>query len=339
MGWWLGGGLGAFLGGLWLLRGGLAALGAGTAQRSLLHYGDNPALAWLVGAGFAALLHSSGLVTVSVVGLVQGGFLGFKGAIGAVLGANVGTTATAQLMGFSSAAAGWAALGGGALLWLAGEAAGSRRAWLRSAGSALGGCGLVFLGLEWVGRAFAGDVPGWGTAWMARSAGRPVAGVLAGAALTALVQSSTVFIGVVMKLAAEGGIGLLGAVHLVLGGNIGSCLPSVVAGVLAGRAGRWAGLVNLIFNVAGVAAVLPFLPRLEGWLAASAGGAARQVANAHGLFNLVTAVAALPLAWPIGNWLERQVRSHAPGHPGGARPPGRMDGRRAVRRALDLFRR
>jgi phosphate:Na+ symporter len=313
-----------------LLRGGLASLGAGAAQRSLRRFGDNPALAWLVGAGLAALFHSSGLVTVSVVGLVHTGLLGFKGAIGAVLGANVGTTATAQLMSVSSATAGWWALGAGGLIWVGGRLlrlTGQGRTAFLAAGSALAGGGLIFLGLEWVGRAFTGEFPGWGVAWMAAAADRPLAGVLAGAALTSLVQSSTVFIGVVMELAGQGRIGCLGALHLVLGGNIGSCLPAVVAGALGGKAGRWAGLINLVFNVAGVALVLPFLPHWEGWLAGLGDEPARQVANAHGLFNLVTAAAALPLAWPLGAALERGIRRHTTKGRGDAPPRGVRRGR------------
>jgi phosphate:Na+ symporter len=311
---WLAAGLGAFLLGIRSLTGGLAHLGGRAVRQSLGRCGHDPALTWLVGAGAAALLHSSGVVTAAVVSLVEAGVIGFPAAIGAILGANVGTTATAQLMSFSTGALGWLGVtAGGALLVAAGRLrrVGGRmgvrmRARMRAAGEALLGLGLIFLGLEALGQGSRG-VPDWAPGWLARVAGRPVEGVLAGAVLTGLIQSSTAFVGLVMSLAAQGALTLEGAVHLVLGGNIGSCVPGLLAGVAAGRAGRWAGLVNLAFNAAGVAAVLPFLPFLTGLVVATSDSIARQVANAHALFNLATAVVALPLAWPVGRWLEKGI--------------------------------
>ncbi|HHW14718.1 MAG TPA: Na/Pi cotransporter family protein, partial [Firmicutes bacterium] len=242
------------------------------------------------------------VVTVAVVGLVEAGVIGFPAAIGAVLGANVGTTATAQLMAFSTGALGWLGVGLGIALLAAG------RPKARAAGQALLGLGLVFLGLETLGTAFGREeLPAWLPGWLSQVAEGPVEGVLAGTVFTGLIQSSTLFIGLVMSLAAQNLIGLAGAVHLVLGGNIGSCLPGVLAGAASGRAGFWAGLVNLGFNVAGVAAVLPFVGPLAGALASTGGSLPRQVANAHALFNLVTALAALPLAGPVGRWLERGI--------------------------------
>ncbi|MGE5552745.1 MAG: Na/Pi symporter [Betaproteobacteria bacterium] len=303
---WLAAGLGAFLVGIRSLTGGLERLGGPAVQRSLGRWGQDPAVAWLVGAGAAALFHSSGVVTVAVVSLVEARVIGFPAAIGAVLGANVGTTATAQLMSFSTSAWGWLAVAAGGALLVVGR-------WLRrppkvgAAGEALLGLGLIFLGLEALGEACGGGTPAWLPGWLTQVASRPVDGVLAGMILTGLIQSSTVFIGLVMSLAGQGVLTLTGAVHLVLGGNIGSCVPGLVAGVAAGLAGRWVGLVNLVFNGLGVAVVLPFVPVLVDFAAASSDSVIRQVANVHALFNLVTAVAALPLAWPVGQWLGRGI--------------------------------
>lgn len=303
---WFLGGLAAFFLGLRHLTGGLERLGGGAARRSLGRHGQNPWLAWLVGAAAAALLHSSGAVTVAVVGLVEAGVIGFPAAIGAVLGANVGTTATAQLMAFSTGALGWLCAGIGAGLWAV------ARPKARAAGQAALGLGLVFLGLETMGTAFSQKgIPVWLPGWLAEVAERPVEGVAAGAVFTGLIQSSTLFIGLVMSLTAQNLIGLPGAVHLVLGGNIGSCLPGVVAGAAMGKAGFWAGLVNLAFNLAGVAAALPFAGPLAEALAASSRSPTRQVANVHALFNLVTAVAALPLAGPVGRWLDKGIAGPA----------------------------
>ncbi|MDI6870061.1 MAG: Na/Pi symporter [Bacillota bacterium] len=326
---WLVVGIGAFLVGIRSLTAGLERLGGRAVRRSLGRYGQDPALAWLLGAGAAALLHSSGVVTVAVVSLVEAGAVGFPAAIGAVLGANVGTTATAQLMSFSTTTLGWlAAVAGGALL------AGHRSLFRRvpkagAAGQALLGVGLVFLGLEALGGACGSGIPAWLPGWLSQVADRPVVGVLAGTVFTGLVQSSTLFIGLVMNLAAQGLLTLTGAIHLVLGGNIGSCLPGLLAGVAAGRAGRWAGLVNLVFNVAGAAAVLPFVPGLANLVAATSPSFARQVANAHALFNLATAAAALPLAWPVGRWLEKGIAAKAAN---GKRGPGGAATREAAGR-------
>jgi phosphate:Na+ symporter len=277
--------------------------------------------AWLAGAVAAALLHSSGLVTVAVVGLVEAGALGFPAALGAVLGANVGTTVTAQVLSLSTKSAGWGLCLGGACLWVASLGLRGHGGGLDGIGRALGGAGLLFLGLEAIGDGFAG-VPGWVPGWLAAVAGRPILGTLAGAALTGVLQSSTVFIGLVMGLAGQGLLGLEGAVHLVLGGNIGSCVPGVVAGAAAGLAGWWVGLINLAFNVAGAALVLPFTPLFVRVVEGTAGAITRQVANAHALFNLVTGVAALPLAWPVGRWLESTIRRAAENGTGNPRAPG-----------------
>lgn len=304
---WLSVGLVAFLAGLRGLTRGLEHLGGRAVRRSLGRFGRDPVPAWLAGAAAAALCHSSGLVTVAAVGLVEAGVLGFPAALGAVLGANVGTTATAQLLSFSTGPVGLAALVAGAALWVAGRWPSPRRVRLVATGETLWGTGLVFLGMEALGETFGGQLPGWFPGWLGGMAGRPVPGVLAGAALTGAIQSSTVFVGVVMSLAERGLLTLPGAIHLVLGGNIGSCVPGVLAGAAGGWAGWWVGVANLVFNVAGVAAVIPFVPWLAALVAETSQSFARQVANAHALFNLVTAVAALPLAGPVGRWLEGRL--------------------------------
>lgn len=302
---WLLGGLGAFLLGVRRLTRGLELLGGPAVRRSLGRFAQDPAAAWLAGALAAAMFHSSGLVTVVVVGLVQAGVIGMPAAIGAVLGANVGTTATAQMLAFSTGFAGWLGVALGVALRAAGRLRARPARWVDPAGEAVLGTGLVFLGLEALGAAFTGADLAWPVQQLLKLAGRPVTGLLAGAVLTGAVQSSTVFIGVVMKLAEGGRLPLAAAIHLVLGSNVGSCLPGVLAGALAGSAGWWAGLTNLVFNVAGAVLALPLVPAFSGFIAASAKSYARQVANAHGLFNLVTALAALPFAWPVGRWLER----------------------------------
>lgn len=302
---WSAAGVLAFFLGLRLLTGGLSLVGGTVVRRSLGRVGRDPVAAWVAGALGAAVFHSSGLVTVAVVGLAEAGALGLPAALGAILGANVGTTATAQLLSFSTRGAGWVLLLAGGGMWAIGAGwSGRRRQW-GGAGQALVGTGLLFLALDVLGRGVS-RLPDWVYGLLSRVAGEPLPGLLAGTALTGVLQSSTVFIGLVMGLAGKGLLNLEGAVHLVLGGNIGSCLPGVVAGAAAGAIGWRVSLANLAFNAAGAALVLPFTPLLVHLIEATAGSPLRQVANVHALFNLLTAVAALPLAWPVGRWLSKR---------------------------------
>jgi phosphate:Na+ symporter len=178
------------------------------------------------------------------------------------------------------------------------------------AGVALAGFGLLFTGLDLISRsAEVFRTQEWFTRLLLRDANRPVAGILYGAFATMLIQSSTLLVGLVMSFADQGAVTLQGAVHLVLGSNIGTAIPTLVAGLALGPTGRRMAYVNLLFNLFGVLLFLPWLKPFVDFVASTSPVPIRQVANSHGLFNLLTAVVGLPL---VGPWSRRLDRSLPP---------------------------
>ncbi len=263
---------------------------AGTPFAALLASATaTPGRAFLVGTLAAASLQSSSAVTLTTVALVQAGAMKLGAAVGVVLGANVGTTVTAQMMAFSIGRY-WmipVALGAAAeFLW--------RKPW----GRALTGMGLCFFGLVLLEE---GAAPLAATPLMQKAlheAENPLRGVLLGAFLTALAQSSTAITALLIAFARNGLVTLPAAIAVNLGANVGTCATSLIAGSKLGRAGMQVAVTHFAFNLAGAITALPFVYPFAAVMAALSVDPARQVANAHALFNLVTALAALPLA----NW-------------------------------------
>jgi phosphate:Na+ symporter len=288
------GGLALFLFGMEQLTAGLRAA-AGDRLRFLLEKLTRTRWhAALTGALSTALLQSSSLTSVMVVGFVSAGLVGLPQAIGFMLGAKVGTTLTAQLVAFRIGDLGLLAVAiGFALGWL-----GRSETWRRS-GEILLGLGLLFFGMKLMGDATAplrSHEPFVG--WM-RELDQPLLGVLVGAMVTAVIQSSSATTGLVIVFAGQGLIGLESAIALTLGANVGTCATTALASLKGGRPAKQAALAHFLFNAAGALVwigligrladlarrISPTRPDLDG-LARLAAEAPRQIANAHTLFNV-----------------------------------------------------
>lgn len=283
--------------------------------------------AMATGAAATALVQSSSVTTVLVVGLVSAGSLSLAQSVGVVLGANVGTTITAQLIAFPVAryALLFVALGFGLPLAV-------RREGMDRIGQAILALGLVFLGMDLMSTAMAPLRDHGPFLGLLRAAGHPLAGVALGAAFTALIQSSSAATGIVIVLAGQGMIGLEAAIAIVMGANVGTCVTAWLASLGRPVEARQVALVHVLFNVVGVVVWLGFVPHLAAWAAAlapapegtaSANGVAalpRQVAHAHTIFNVSTTVLLLGFTTPIAALARRLVPSRPALEPEGSTP-------------------
>jgi phosphate:Na+ symporter len=267
------------------------------------------------GAATAALLQSSAGTTAMLVGFVSAGLMSLAETIPVLLGANIGTTLTPQLVAFKAGSLGLPAAGLGAALhlWGAGR--------VRHVGQALLGFGLIFIALSAATAAMAplrndrlfqlilealADHPGWA--------------LLLAAGFTALVHSSAATVVLVLGLAHEGLVDLSAALPVVLGANLGTTVAAVEASLGARREAQQAAAVHVMVKVVGVTVAFALIDPFAGLVARTSGDLARQVANAHTLFNVVLALVMLPFRDALATAARRIVPPrHAAEEPAGPR--------------------
>ena len=292
------GGLALFLLGMEQLTDGLKAAAGARMQNILARLTSNRFSGALVGALVTAVIQSSSVTTVLVVGFVSAGLMTLSQAIGVILGANIGTTITAQIVAFkvTKLALAFVAVGF-AMLFL------GRQEKLKQYGGILLGLGLVFFGMNVMGEAMY-PLRSYQPflALMVRME-TPLFGIFIGGLFTALVQSSSAATGIVIVLASQGFVSLPAGIALALGANIGTCVTAVLASLGKSCAAHRAAAIHVVFNVAGVLIWLAFLDLLADWsrmispvqehlhgFAKLAAETPRQIANANTLFNLVNTV-------------------------------------------------
>ena len=289
-----------------------------TLRQTLARLTAHPLAGVLTGAVVTAVVQSSSAVTVLVLGLVGAGLLTLQRAVPVVFGANIGTTVTAQLLAFRLEDARYLLLVAGLLLWFAG------RGRLHAAGQALFAFGLLFEGIAVMAEAMeplaAGPVF---RQWMAQVRHRPGLGLLAGLGMTLAVQSSSATIAVLQQVAARPGpdggclLGLAGAIPVLLGDNIGTTVTAVLASVGQSRDAKRLAAAHALFNLSGAAVCWLLLPqftalvRLVSPHGPESAVLARQIANAHTLFNVCCTLLWLPLT----PWMVRIVCALVPEKP------------------------
>jgi phosphate:Na+ symporter len=309
------GGLGLFLYGMKIMSEGLQKIAGDRMRRILGALTDNRLVGVLVGMSVTVLIQSSTATTVMVVGFVNAGIMSLLQAIGVVIGANIGTTVTAQLIAFKVVKFALPAIGAGCGLCIF-----SRKSRWQHIGEIILGFGLIFFGLALMKDAFDPLRGNQQFQNLLLTVGdNPLVGVLMGAAVTMVVQSSTATIGLTIAMATSGLLSFEASVALILGENIGTTLAANLAAFGTSLAARRAALAHMLFNVLGVCYMLLLFP----WFIALVksitpgdsdfiittadqvellGGAigdkpfiARHIANAHTLFNLINALLFLPL--------------------------------------------
>ncbi|MDR5602956.1 Na/Pi cotransporter family protein [Staphylococcus coagulans] len=297
------GGLGIFLYGLKVMGDGLQAA-AGDRLRNILNkFTANPVLGVLAGMIVTILIQSSSGTTVITIGLVTAGFMTLKQAIGVIMGANIGTTVTAFIIGIDLGEYAMPILALGAFLIFF-----FKRSNINNVGRILFGFGSLFFGLEFMGDAVKplAQLEGFRQIILDMSS-HPVYGILAGVGLTALVQSSSATIGILQEFYSQGLVDLKGAIPVLLGDNIGTTITAVLASFAGSLAAKRAAFVHVIFNVIGVIIFALFLPVVthligmlqEAWHLKPA----MAIAFAHGAFNVTNTLIQLPfvgaLAWLV----------------------------------------
>jgi phosphate:Na+ symporter len=317
----LAGGLALFLYGMRKLTEALKTVAGGGMRALLAKLTTNNLTGALAGALVTAVVQSSSVTTVIVVGFISAGVMSFSQSVGVIMGANVGTTITAQIIAFKVTAYALPMIAAGLLLEVTGR---SKR--LRHYGTALLGLGLLFFGMELMSEATRPLRTHAPFVSLMQDLRNPWLGVLAGLTFTALVQSSSATTGIVIVLGGQGFMPLEAGIALIFGGNVGTCVTVLLSAIGKPRDAAKAAVVHTIFNLLGVLIWLPFLgpftsvvrelspsfPDLAGAQRLAA-EVPRQVANGHTLFNVMNTALFLAFSQQLARLADRLVPRRASG--------------------------
>lgn len=300
----LAGGLALFLYGMNSMSDALQKA-AGEKMKKILEFlTKNPIMGVLAGALVTAVLQSSSATTVMVIGFVSAGLMSLPQAISVIFGANIGTTMTAQLMAFKITDYIYPIIFVGFMLYFA-----SKKEKVKNVGLVIFSFGLLFEGIEIMGSVMKplANSPIF-VELMAKVSDIPVLGVLLGAVMTLVVQSSSATIAVLQNFASQPGpdgvtsvIGLAGAIPILFGDNIGTTITALLASIGQSKNAKRTALAHSIFNITGSIVFLFLIPVLAKFVQfISPKGAeveviSRQIANAHTTFNVVCTLVWLPL--------------------------------------------
>ena len=301
------GGLGLFLFGMKLMGDGLELV-AGSKLRSLLEkLTSNPLLGVLVGVVVTGAIQSSSATTVMVVGFLNAGLLKLEQAVYVIMGANIGTTVTSFLIGLKISYLAPIAVFAGIMLLMI-----TKKKLFQHIGMVIIGFGILFTGMESMSGAMKplAQMPEFASLMTKFS--NPVLGILAGAVLTAVIQSSSASVGIIQALAASGAVNLGGVIYILFGQNIGTCATALLASIGTNRSGKRAALIHLMFNVIGtllfipICLFFPYVELIEGFVA----DPKMQISVAHIIFNIVSTAVLLPFA----QLLVKLAHTLPPGH-------------------------
>ena len=285
------GGLALFLYGMQMMSSGLEAAAGNRMKGILERLTSNRILGVAVGAVITAVIQSSSATTVMVVGFVNSGMMSLKQAVWVIMGANIGTTITGQLIALDVGAIAplFAFVGVAMIVFL-------KKPQLHHYGSILAGLGVLFIGMEMMGTSMEPlrEMPAFVN--MVSTFSNPLVGIAVGAIFTAIIQSSSASVGILQALAVSGVVGLDTSVYVLFGQNIGTCITAVLAAIGTSRNAKRTTVVHLSFNIIGtilftiLCQVTPLVPFMQ----SLTDNPAAQIANMHTLFNVVTTLLLLP---------------------------------------------
>lgn len=291
------GGLALFLYGMQMMSNGLEAAAGDRMKEILEKLTSNRILGVLVGAGITAVIQSSSATTVMVVGFVNAGMMSLQQAVWIIMGANIGTTITGQLIALDiGAIAPLIAFIGVAMVVFV------KKPMAHHVGTIFAGLGVLFIGMEMMSNAMLPLREEPAFIELMTSFSNPLLGILAGALFTAIIQSSSASVGILQALARSGLIGLDGAVYVLFGQNIGTCITAVLASIGTGREAKQTTIIHLSFNLIGTAifttvcvltahTAFSLTDLVASW---TPGSPDAQIANMHTMFNVVTTLILLP---------------------------------------------
>lgn len=286
------GGLSLFLYGMHMMSEGLEQTAGDRLQSILEKLTKNRFLAILVGALITAVIQSSSATTVMVIGFVSAGLMPLKKAVWVIMGANIGTTITGQLIALDiGMIAPLFAISGTVMVTF------MKNKKVNHIGEVIAGLGILFIGMNFMGDAMKPLQNNETFIQLMTTFSNPLYGIIAGAIFTAVIQSSSASIGILQTLASQGLISLQSSSFVLFGQNIGTCITASLASLSGNRNAKRAALIHLLFNVTGTAIFVavclysPFISMVGSW---TPGNAMAQIANVHTIFNVVTTLVLLP---------------------------------------------
>lgn len=286
------GGLALFLYGMNMMSNGLETAAGNKMKGILEKLTSNRFKAVLVGALITAAVQSSSATTVMVVGFVNSGLMTLNQAVWIIMGANIGTTITGQLIALDMGAiAPFIAFVGVAVITFV------KNEKVRHISGIFAGLGILFMGMSMMSDAMSPLRDSEVFMNFMTSFSNPVVGILVGALVTAVIQSSSASVGILQALASTGMIPLSSAVYVLFGQNIGTCITAVLASIGTKPNARRATIIHLMFNIFGsvLFTVISLLTPFVGWMEAlTPGNPVSQIANVHTVFNIVTTLILLP---------------------------------------------
>ena len=287
------GGLALFLYGMQMMSTGLEAAAGNKMKVILAKLTANRFVGVLVGMLITAVIQSSSATTVMVVGFVNSGMMTLGQAVWIIMGANIGTTITGQLIALDvgELAPILAFAGVAAIVFLKNER-------VKHIGEIFAGLGVLFIGMDMMSSAMQplADSPSF--VGLLTKFENPILGILAGTVFTALIQSSSASVGILQALATSGAVGLKSAAYVLFGQNIGTCVTALLASVGTSINAKRTTIIHILFNVFGTVVftilcmTTPVISIIEG---ITPGRVPAQIANLHTLFNIVTTLLLLPV--------------------------------------------
>lgn len=305
------GGLALFLYGIEQMTGALKTIAGSKMKNLLARMTSNRIKGAITGAFATAVVQSSSVTTVLVVGFISAGLISLAQAISIIVGANVGSTVTVQIIAFNITEYSllMIAIGFGIRFIVKNEK-------IKYLGLMLVGIGLLFLGMQFMSDATRPLRTYEPFIYAMSHMKNPIIGILIAALFTAIIHSSAATIGIVIALASQGFINLEAGISLVLGANIGTCITALLASIGMPRESKQAAISHVIINIIGVLIWLPLIYRLDDvvrYISPSfpeltglnriAAEAPRQIANAHTIFNLLNTIILLPFITPLGKFI------------------------------------
>ena len=293
------GGLALFLYGMQMMSTGLEAAAGNKMKVILEKLTANRFIAVLVGALITAVIQSSSATTVMVVGFVNSGMMTLGQAVWIIMGANIGTTITGQLIALDvgEIAPLMAFIGVAGIVFVKNEK-------VHHIGEILAGLGVLFIGMDMMSSAMKPLAEMDSFVALLTKFENPFLGILAGTVFTALIQSSSASVGILQALAGSGVVGLNSAAFVLFGQNIGTCITALLASIGTSRNAKRTTLIHIMFNVFGtivftiLCLTTPLISMVQGW---TPDNAPAQIANLHTMFNIVTTL----LLLPVGMWLTK----------------------------------
>lgn len=286
------GGLALFMYGMQMMSNNLEAVAGNRMKQILERLTANRFLGVLVGAGITALIQSSSATTVMTVGFVNSGLMTLKQAVWIIMGANVGTTITGQLIALDIGALAPLIAFVGVMLLIFVK---SKK--VQHVGGIVAGIGVLFIGMGMMSDAMVPLRDNEAFIHLMTKFSNPVIGILAGAVFTAIIQSSSASVGILQALAMGGVIGLHSAVFVLFGQNIGTCITALLASVGTNRNAKRTTMIHLMFNVIGTVLFVSLClvtPFTDWMIALTPDNPVAQIANVHTVFNLTTTLLLLP---------------------------------------------